>query len=946
MKRPQTVLLLFILIAGIALAGSGTLVHLLTEVWWFDAAGFVTVFWTRLTWQVLIWLVTFLVFGAFLWVNFRIAMGVTRDRSFGFLESRTLRMRVQPLAVYIHEKLPNYVALVVVLLIAASTASTYALTWERVLKFFNASDFGTTEPIYKQDIGFYLFQLPFYEAVQQWVLVLLGWGLVISALVYSLKGAINLGRGWKNLLAGTVKIHLGLLLAAIAVLIAVGFWLQRYELLYSPTGVVFGAGYADIHARLQAYWVMGFVTLALAGLIILSLWRSGFALPTYGMAIYLIVLVVVSGLYPWFQQQFMVEPNELDKEKPYIAHNIELTRSAYGLNQVQRQSYPAQNQLDRQALEENQSTIRNIRLWDYRPLRSTYSQLQEIRLYYRFNDVDVDRYTIEGDARQVVLAARELDISRLPAPAQTWVNQRLKYTHGYGIAMSPVDRVTPDGLPEFLIKDIPPVSSVDLPLEQPAIYYGEGTRDYIFTGTSTDEFDYPLGGENAATRYNGQGGVPMPSLWQRLIYAWDFRSLKILISSYFTPESRIHYYRQVGTRVRKVAPFLRFDGDPYIALIDGRLQWILDAYTVSDRYPYSEPVLRSSNVADIVQENRNLLQLILGNVNYIRNSVKVVVDAYDGTMQFFAVDESDPVLATYRKIFPDLFQPSDTIPPEVRAHFRYPLDLFKVQSQMYLSYHMGNPEVFYNREDLWRFPTEIYEGNSQLTEPYYVIMRLPEGETEEFILILPFTPVNKDNMIAWMAARSDGANYGKLLLYEFPKQELVYGPSQIEARIDQTPEISQQLTLWSQKGSRVIRGDLLVIPIQQSLLYVEPVYLRAEQGELPELKRVIVAYENQVVMRATLEDSLTAIFGEPSETQIADKPVAQPSTPAAAPEQEFSKPASDEFTNLIESAAQAYENAQAALQKGDWASYGRYQQDLGKLLQQLEGQAEGTLSQE
>ena len=910
MKRPSIVIWI-VVIAGM-LAASGGLVHLLTEVWWFDAVGFVEVFWTRLTWQVLLWLATFALYALFLWGNYRLAMRLTRTHSFHFLEGNGWRIPVP--------RISTYIAIAVIFPIALSAATTSISAWETVLKCLNPSDFGVADPVYRHDIGFYIFKLPLYEGVQTWLLALVVLGLVLSAMVYGLKGAITPKENWKNILTGKVKVHLSLLLAVGALLIAIGFWLERYELLYSPEGAVFGAGYTDVHARLSAYWAMTFITLALAGLFILAIWRRGFALPIYGMGLYLVVFILVSGIYPWFQQLFIVEPNELDKERPYVAYNIDYTRNAYGLEQVQREHYPAKDHLNRQILQENQATVRNIRLWDYRPLLSTYHQLQEIRLYYRFGDVDVDRYTLDGDYRQVMLAARELAYSQVPSEAQTWVNQRLKYTHGYGLVMSPVNQVTPQGLPDLFIKDIPPVSNVDLQVTKPAIYYGEATHHYIFTGTKTEEFDYPKGGENAFTLYAGEGGVPIPSFWHRLAYAYDLGSLKILISNYFTPDSRIHYYRQIRQRVQHVAPFLRFDRNPYITVINGKLQWIVDAYTVSERYPYSEPVSQSNNARVILKGN--IAQILRGNGNYIRNSVKVVVDAFNGDMRFFVVDPNDPLLATYRKIFPDLFESGETIPPETRAHFRYPIDLFKIQAQMYLAYHMRNPEEFYNREDLWSFPTEVYEENEQLMEPYYVIMRLPKEAREEFILILPFTPANKDNMIAWMAARSDGENYGKLLLYEFPKQELIYGPHQVEARIDQNPEISEQLTLWSQKGSRVIRGDLLVIPIQESLLYVEPVYLRAEQGELPELKRIIVAYGDQTVMAVSLEDALATIFGH--------KP-----PPEALPDTE-----TRDLAALIESAQQTYQQSQNALEQRDWTRYGQAQQELENLLQQLSQHAE------
>jgi hypothetical protein len=915
---------------------SSTLIHLLTESWWFQAVGFESVFWTRLTWQVGIWIVTFLIYGGFIWLNYRLAMHFSRDRGFQWLE----QTEIAPYA----DWLVRSAALFATLAIALVAASASVADWETLLKFLNPSQFDLTDPIYGNDIGFYLFRLPFYEELQAWLLSLLGWGLVIAAAIYSLKGAINLGRGWTNLLTGDVKLHLGILLAAIAFLLSIGFWLQRYELLYSPSGVVYGAGYTDIHARLQSYWVMGFITLALGFLFVASLWRSGFTLATYGILFYIAVFILVGGVYPWFQQQFVVEPNELAKESPYIEHNIAFTRNAYRLDEVQQDDYPANDELTRQDIEASDATIRNIRLWDYRPLLSTYRQLQEIRAYYRFNDVDIDRYTFDGNYRQVMLSPRELDTSLLSEQAQNWLNQRLQYTHGYGLTMSPVNVVRPDGLPEFFVQDIPPETSVDLNLDEVAVYYGELTDDYIFTGASIEEFDYPQGDTNASTTYDGEGGVPIGSPWRRLAYAWDMSDLKIFISNYFTSNSKVHYHRQILERVNQVAPFLQFDTDPYITVVDGRLQWIIDAYTISDRYPYSEPIYRAYRASAVLRGDNNapggdVGAVIRDRTNYIRNSVKVVVDAFNGTMQFYTVDESDPILSTYRKIFPDLFLGMDAVPPQVRDHFRYPLDLFKIQALMYLSYHMDNPDVFYNQEDLWRFPTEVYEGNQQIMEPYYVIMNLPGGDQEEFILILPFTPVSKDNMIAWMAARSDGENYGRLLLYEFPKQELVYGPSQIEARIDQTPEISQQLTLWSQEGSRVIRGDLLVIPIQESLLYVEPIYLRAEQGELPELKRVIVAYQDGIVMRETLDQALTDLFGvgEPSQ--------AEPPEDAAAPDQpEAAAPPADaaSLAGLIDSAQTAYENAQDALQQGDWAAYGRYQNELNQILNQLDQQTNTT----
>lgn len=905
--------IVLILILGIVF--SKTLVHLLTEAWWFNAIELSSVFWTRLTWQVLLWGISLVAYGVFLWGNYRLALRNSRTHGWTLLEREDLPAGVN--------RFSNGVAAALVLAIALLAAASSLSAWELVLKAFNPTSFGQQDPIFQQDISFYLFQLPLYEGIRWWLLGLILVAIALVFLVYLLRGMVTVSDRAGVQVGDPARVHGSLLLGALFLLVAWGFWLDRYHLLYTAGKTVFGVSYTDVHARLLAYRVMVVMALGMAILWFLAMFRRGFALPLRGLTLFVVTLIGFHGIYPWFVQQFIVNPNELSKEKPYLEHSIQFTQAAYHLNDVQKEHYAAISQLNRQSLQENQSTIRNIRLWDYRPLLSTYKQLQEIRLYYKFTDVDVDRYRLNNTYQQVMLSARELSYAQLPQEAQTWVNQRLKYTHGYGLVMSPVNQVTSDGLPDLYINDIPPVSHIDLPIQQAAIYYGQETQNYIFTGTSTDEFDYPAGDTNAFTRYSGTGGVPIPSIWHRLAYAYDLSSIQILISNYFTPQSRIHYYRQLQDRVSHIAPFLKFDNDPYLVVIEGRLKWLLDAYTVSDRYPYSQPVAQMQTVEPILKAG-NGAAIVQDNINYIRNSVKVLVDAYDGSLRFFAVDETDPVLKTYRRIFPHLFEPTDAIPPAVKAHFRYPEDLFKIQARLYQTYHMSDPELFYNREDLWQLPRQTYEGGEVMMEPYYVIMRLPGEETVGFILIQPFTPDRKDNMIAWMAARSNSKDYGKLLLYEFPKKRLVYGPRQIEARIDQDPDISQQFTLWSQAGSKVVRGDLLVIPIDQSLLYVEPVYLRAEQGELPQLKRVIVAYDQSVVMENSLEQSLNAIFGG---EQTAQKPAALPGTPSTK--------TSAKISDLVRSALENYRRSQDALRQGNWAEYGRYQKELEKALQQL-----------
>ena len=901
------IFLLTFTIACLTLLSAG--VHLITESWWYETVGFAALFWQRVTWQLAIWLGTFFVYGTFLGLNYWLTLRLTSDRSFRFLESSELEPYTN--------KIANYASAVLVFLVALSAANLSSAAWELFPQFINRTNVGRVDPIYQKDLGFYLFRLPLLDNLENWCLTLLVSALVLAVVVYIFKGILRFNWQWKSLIleeqwqkliTKPIKVHLSLLLAAIAIDIAVDFWLERYELLYSSQGVVWGADYTDTHSRLFAYWVMIVASILLGIWLIAATWSNNLLRPVYGIGVYALILVVVNGTYPQLQQRFVVEPNELVKETPYIEHNIEFTRAAYGLDRIDSQNYQLADMADASTniLAENQATIDNIKLWDYRPLLSTYRQLQEIRFYYKFNDIDIDRYTFADDYRQVMLSPREFDYAQVPNSAKTWVNQRLKYTHGYGLVMNPVNEVTADGLPVFFVKNIPPVSQVNLKITEPGIYYGELTQDYIYTGMNTYEFDYPRGDENAFTKYDGLGGVPLNSWWRRLAYAYEQGSLKILISSYFTPNSRIHYYRQIVERVNHVAPFLKYDNDPYLVVANGRLKWIIDAYTTSDRYPYAEAVAHEQKTELIKDKN----------INYVRNPVKVVVDAKDGTMQFYVVDENEPILATYRKSFPKLFQSTDTIPPEIQAHFRYPQDLFEIQAKMYLSYHVEDPQVFYNREDDWRFATELYEGQQQQVEPDYLIMKLPEETAEEFVLILPFTPIERDNMIAWMAARSDGTNYGKLSVYEFPKQELVYGPFQIEARIDQNPEIAEQITLWSQRGSRVIRGDILVIPINGSLLYIQPLYLSAQKGELPELTRVIVAYDKEIVMTPSLEQSLATVFDRvPPE-------LTEPNIPATV-------------SSSGESALEVYQQAQRALQEGDWINYGRYQQQLQDILREL-----------
>jgi uncharacterized membrane protein (UPF0182 family) len=627
--------------------------------------------------------------------------------------------------------------------------------------------------------------------------------------------------------------------------------------------------------------------------------------PLYGIVGWLVVSIIVGGIFPSLVQRFQVQPSELAREMSYIEYNIQFTREAFALDRIEEQSFPAEDAPTPQDIAQNNVTINNIRLWDPRPLKDTYNQIQSIRLYYDFNDVDIDRYIIDGNYRQVMLSARELSAEKLAGQAQTWVNRKLQFTHGYGIALSPVNEVSSDGLPELLVKDIPPVG--DFNIEQPQIYFGEKTNDYVIVKTKTQEFDYPMGDENVYGRYQGKDGVSLGSFIRRVVYAWQLGDLNILISGELTPESRVLYYRNIRERVNHLAPFLELDSDPYLVVMDGRLLWIQDAYTTTDRYPYSEP--------------------IGGGLNYIRNSVKAVIDAYDGNVTFYIADPEDALIRTYQAIFPNLFVPAAQMPESLRVHIRYPEDMFNIQASVYQTYHMRDARVFYNKEDLWAVPKEVYFGSEQTMEPYYIIMRLPGEEKEEFLLMLPFTPVNKNNTIGWLAARNDGENYGKLLAYLFPKERLVFGPSQIENRIQQDTVITEQLALWGRGGSRVIRGNLLMIPLGKSLLYVEPVFLQAETGGLPQLKRVIVAAGDQIAMEPTLKESIVAIFGAEAPPT---EPVVKPPAPA-----EPEEPVAADIAGLIEEAQQHYNKAQQYLQAGDWTGYGGELEALKVVLDQL-----------
>ncbi|MDP6127153.1 MAG: UPF0182 family protein [Dehalococcoidales bacterium] len=781
--------------------------------------------------------------------------------------------------------------------------------WEVILRFLNQQPFNILDPVFQREVGFYVFSLPFYHLLQGWLAAALIVTLIGSAGVYLLSyGVQRLKFDFRR----RVLAHIGGMVIVSLGLFAWGYWLGIWELVFSSQGVVFGASYADMNARLPAQWILIAVVVILAFVILVSIWRRNSRWPVYGLGVWIAVAILASGIYPALLQRLQVEPNELAKERPYIEHNIRFTREAFALNRIEEQQFPAEDTPTPQDIAQNDTTVNNIRLWDPRPLKNTYNQLQSFRPYYDFNDVDIDRYVIDGEYSQVMLSARELSAEKLPVEAQTWVNRKLQFTHGYGLTMSPVNEIGADGLPVLQIQDIPPSGIFDI--EQPQLYFGEKTDDYVIVGTKTEELDYATGAETVYSFYQGNGGVSLSGFFRRLVYAWQFGDFNLLISNELTPESRVLYYRNIQKRVNHLAPFLKLDSDPYLVMIDGRLLWIQDAYTTSNRFPYSEPVA--------------------GGLNYIRNSVKAVIDAYHGGVTFYVTDTEDPLVQTHQAIFPGLFVPFEQMPESLRIHLRYPGDMFSLQALVYQTYHMQDARIFYNKEDLWAVPKEVFFGNQQQAmDPYYIIMRLPGEEKEEFLLMLPFTPANKDIAIGWLAARSDGENYGKLLAYLFPKGRTVLGPSQIENRIGQDTVIAEQLALWGRGGARVIRGNLLLIPIGESMLFVEPIFLEAESGGLPELKRVIVAAGEKIAMQPTLEESLAAIFG-------AEAPPGTPEVTLPGPT-ETEKPPATDIVGLINEAQRHYDNAQEYLQAGNWSGYGEELAALQAVLKQLAELATG-----
>ena len=811
-------------------------------------------------------------------------------------------------------------------LAGAFTGGAWGLAnWEIILKYINSVPANVSDPVLNKNIGFYLFSLPFLNNI---------YGLLISLSIIGLAAcaiAIFIFFDGKNILvqppAGDdktlSKIYKPLFINAgiFIFILAFGKFLSRYNLMYSSTGVVYGPGWTDVNILLPAYNIIIVLTL-LAGLFLLlpplrnilkkvlekfkiygSRFYSSvfFAVGIFIIGIWFLGLTAIPGLFEWI----VVSPNEITYEKPYILNNIKYTRYGFDLDKIESKQYADSGSFTRQTVNNNKQIFSNVRLWDWRALDAVFKQFQEFRLYYEFKDVDIDRYKFDSTYEQVMISAREIQPNSLPQKSQTFVNKRFQYTHGYGITLTTVNDFTNQGLPNLLVKDIPPVSKYPaLDVTQPRIYYGELTNSYVVVNSQEKEFDYPSGEDNAYNKYDGKGGVLLSNIWRKFLYGWKFGGSQFFFSSYTTEQSRILFYRQIEERVKNLAPFLHFDHDPYIVLSNGNLYWIIDAYTTSNYYPYSQPY--SSNETIEFNEGNSTSELhrntvpYLNGVSYVRNSVKAVINAYSGDVSFYVVDEKDPVIKVWENIFPKMFKTKEEMSEDLQAHIRYPIDYLLVQGLVYEKYHMTDPTVFYNQEDLWVRATEKYYSNIQPVQPYYIMWQLPGSKQPQFVLILPFTPKNRQVLIGWIAGMCDGKNYGKFLAYQFPKDKMVLGPQQVETKIDQDSFLSGQLTLWDQRGSQVIRGNVLAIPVNNTLFYVEPIYLQSETAAYPELRLVAVMHGDNLSYAPTFDQALDGLFAK-SKAQIA-----QQTTTTTSSKQKVVESAS--VKQQIQNANNAFEN--------------------------------------
>jgi uncharacterized membrane protein (UPF0182 family) len=892
-----------IVVLSVFIGSFNTVINFVTDYKWFKSLGYEKVFITKLLTQLKVGIPVFVI-------------GMVLVYFYLLTIKKDYYKKVSTVYSGVSEKKVNQIALGGSILVSfVASASVASNLWFDILRFFNSTNFNLQEPIFGRDISFYIFKYPLINQVYMMMTTLLFMLAILTVVFYFIMMTIRrptlfetkdseIPFNPRNIDAENLKKVFSIAarqLLVIGVIFFVvqgmGYFLRAYELLYSSRGVVYGASYTDIHVTLLMYRVLLGVSFVAAVMLLIGFKKKSLKLALTG-PILIILITIVGNIASAGVQSYIVSPDEISKETEYIEYNINYTQAAYNLGNIEEKTFEAETNLSIDDILANDETISNIRINDSRPAELVYNQKQGIRRYYEFNDVDVDRYNIDGKYTQLFVSGREMNQNKFDN--LTFINKHFKYTHGYGVAVSPVNVVTSEGLPELMVKNIPPETDIDiLRVDRPEIYFGELTDDYIIVNTLEKEFDYPDGNENAENLYEGKAGVKLSGM-NKLLFAYKQKSLKMLLSGNITADSRIMLYRNITERIQKIAPYIQYDTDPYMVVSGGKLYWIVDGYTVSTNYPYSEPY----------SDNK---------INYIRNSVKVVVDAYDGAVKFYVADKEDPVVQTLSKIFPTLFTDMVEMPENLKAHIRYPQVLFNIQADVFRMYHMNDPRVFYNKEDEWDIASEKYEATEQQIEGTYLVMKLPGEEDEEFVLSLPYTPKTKQNMTALFVARNDGDEYGKLVIYKMPKNKNIYGPIQIENRIDQDDEISQQFTLWGQVGSNVIRGNLLTIPINQSLLYVEPIYLQADtESSIPEVKRVIVAYGDKVVMEQTLEKSLNKIFGTSSNGSDQD-----------------GVEEGDTTSDLIIRATELFEKAQEAQQNGDWSLYGLYLNQLENVLEKL-----------
>ena len=928
------VILAIVVIASlVALAAS-----FITDWMWFAEMGYVSVFFKKL--------VTELEIGVPFFILFLILVDVylrrLRKKYFDNIESHELTDMT---------KLSKYTHITAAVFSLILTIMVVPQIWFKLLTFMNSTDFNIQDPLFGLDVSFYVLRLDFLQTLNEMLLGVVMLFILLTLAYYAIlmkmrspdmfepdytkndertqetggpqfgstpdeilenilkgvtkkvdgaKGKVRVDRGNMKGIWAIATGHINVLFVIFFLMLAVNFFLRQFDLLHSHTGIVYGAGFVDVTVRLWAYRIL--FVLAIASAVIVPLffkkrdWKKTAALP-----VIMILVVLLSTGATMLVQNLIVAPDELEKESQYISRNIEFTRYAYDIDDVEVRDFAATNNLTAADIKENAPTIGNIRINDYDPVRTFYNQTQSIRQYYTFNDVDVDRYVINGNLTQTYLSVREIDEEKI---SDTWLNRHLKYTHGYGVALSKVNTVTANGQPDVLVKNIPPESSVqEISIEQPRIYFGESTNDYSLVNTSEDEFDYPDGTVNQYNKYDGTAGIRM-GFFQRLLFAVRERSLKLLVSTNVKSDSRILIYRNIMDRVQRIMPYLAYESDPYAVIDQGRIFWILDAYTLSSKYPYSEPYSGEPDSS-----------------NYFRNSVKVVIDAYNGDVSFYVIEEDEPIALTMQKIYPDLFKPYSEMPDGLKSHIRYPDEMLEIQAKIYSRYHMTNERVFYQDEDRWDIANEIYGTKQRAMTPNYYICRLPGESEPEFIDTIAFTPKSKQNMTGLMIARSDGDKYGSLVVYGFPKSKTVYGPMQVEAMIDQNAKISQDFSLWSSAGSNYRRGNMFAIPVNDSLIYVEPIYLEAANAAIPEVKRVVVLYGDRMAYQDTLGDALNQLFGDAGGADTSDDGGEDASTKTQA--------------DYIKDAQQAYDNAQEALKEGDWAAYGRYMQQLEESLNKL-----------